>query len=50
MSSAESGEERSVADERNYAEGHQEYTKDDAEAKIEFDERANEMKAEETKI
>jgi hypothetical protein len=47
MSSAESGEERSVTDERNYAEGDQECTKDDANAKTEFDERANEMKAEE---
>jgi len=47
MSSAESGEERSVADERNYAKSDQEYTKDDANAKIQFDEGADEVKAEE---
>src|SRR5882672_6799618 len=47
MSSAESGKKRGVAKKRDDSEGDEEQAKDDAHAKIEFDERADEMKTEE---
>src|SRR6267378_3244435 len=47
MSSAESGEKRGVSKKRGDSEGDQEHAEDDAGAKIELDERADEVKAEE---
>ncbi len=47
MSSAESGKKRGVAKKRGHSEGDEEHADDNAGAKIELDERADEVKAEE---
>jgi hypothetical protein len=47
MRSAESGEERGMAEERRYTQGDEDHAKDHADAEIELDERADEVEAEE---
>ena len=44
MSSAKPGEKRSVADKRDYTENDEEDAEDEAHAKIELDERTDEVK------